>query len=138
MTAIGTTKMAALGNNKEGHSRGNNSCDQRRKQRSRCARSAAKRGIVQACLEWKTVGMSEFDDRAFRNAMGNFCTGIVVVTGMNGDQPSGFAAQSFVSLSLTPPLVAVCPGKTSSSWPKISSSGHFCIQYFGSGSKTNL
>ncbi len=71
--------------------------------------------------------MGEFDDRAFRNAMGNFCTGVVVATGMLDDAPVGFAAQSFVSLSLAPPLVALCPGKNSTSWPKLRASGSFCI-----------
>jgi flavin reductase (DIM6/NTAB) family NADH-FMN oxidoreductase RutF len=71
--------------------------------------------------------MTEFDDRAFRMAMGNFCTGVVIATGMQDSTPAGFAAQSFVSLSLDPPLVALCPGKSSSSWPKLRDSGSFCI-----------
>ena len=79
--------------------------------------------------------MSEIDQRAFRNAMGNFCTGIVIVTGMDGDAPVGFAAQSFVSLSLDPPLVAVCPGNTSSSWPKIRASGSYCINILSENQK---
>lgn len=71
--------------------------------------------------------MGDFDDRAFRNAMGNFCTGVVIATGAVDGAPAGFAAQSFVSLSLDPPLVALCPGKNSSSWPKLRASGSFCI-----------
>ena len=70
---------------------------------------------------------AELDERAFRNAMGNFCTGVVVATSMFEGAPVGFAAQSFVSLSLEPRLVALCPGRTSSSWPKISLSGKFGI-----------
>ena len=68
-----------------------------------------------------------FDQRELRNAMGNFCTGVVIATGMHDGAPAGFAAQSFVSLSLDPPLVALCPGKNSSSWPKLRDSGSFCI-----------
>jgi len=75
--------------------------------------------------------MADFDDRAFRNAMGNFCTGVVIATGLSADQPAGFAAQSFVSLSLDPPLVALCPGKQSSSWPKLRAAGQFCINILG-------
>ncbi len=71
--------------------------------------------------------MTEFDARAFRNAMGNFATGVVIATGMDNGEPVGFAAQSFVSLSLEPPLIALCPGKGSSSWPLIRASGSFCI-----------
>ena len=71
--------------------------------------------------------MADFDERALRNAMGNFCTGVIVANGIADDAPVGFAAQSFVSLSLDPPLVALCPAKQSSSWPKLRDSGSFCI-----------
>ena len=59
--------------------------------------------------------------------MGEFCTGVVIATGVCEGEPAGFAAQSFVSLSLEPPLVALCPAKTSTSWPKLRAAGHFCI-----------
>ncbi|NCF43826.1 MAG: flavin reductase [Proteobacteria bacterium] len=68
-----------------------------------------------------------FDATAFRQTMGNFATGVVVVTGLHDGVPIGFAAQSFVSLSLQPPLVAFSPGKLSSSWPKIRVGGSFGI-----------
>ena len=71
--------------------------------------------------------METFDSRAYRDTMGQFCTGVVIVTGAQAGQLVGFAAQSFVSLSLQPPLVAVCPGKTSTSWPRIRDTGYFCI-----------
>ena len=73
------------------------------------------------------LGSAEFNGAEFRQAMGNFCTGVVVVTGLDGDSPVGFTAQSFVSLSLDPPLIAVCPGKSSSSWPRIRAAAGFCI-----------
>ena len=79
--------------------------------------------------------MADFDDRAFRSAMGNFCTGVVVATGTLEGAPAGFAAQSFVSLSLDPPLVALCPGKQSSSWPKLRDSGSFCINILAADQK---
>lgn len=79
--------------------------------------------------------MADFDDRAFRSAMGNFCTGVVIATGSNDGTAAGFAAQSFVSLSLDPPLVALCPGKNSSSWPKLRASGSFCINILASDQK---
>ena len=69
----------------------------------------------------------EFDSADFRQAMANFCTGVTVVTGLNDGVPVGFTAQSFVSLSLGPPLIAVCPSKSSSSWPRIRAAGGFCI-----------
>jgi 3-hydroxy-9,10-secoandrosta-1,3,5(10)-triene-9,17-dione monooxygenase reductase component len=71
--------------------------------------------------------MPHIDTQIFRQTMGQFCTGVVAVTGCLDGQPLGFAAQSFVSLSLDPPLVAVCPAKTSTSWPGIRDSGSFAI-----------
>lgn len=71
--------------------------------------------------------MPAIDPQVFRQTMGQFCTGVVVATGCLDGTPHGFAAQSFVSLSLEPPLVALCPGKSSTSWPKIRASGSFCI-----------
>lgn len=79
--------------------------------------------------------MAEIDARAFRDTMGQFCTGVVIATGCLDGQPAGFAAQSFVSLSLDPPLVALCPGKGSSSWPKLRDSGRFCINVLGAHQK---
>ena len=71
--------------------------------------------------------MDDFDSRAYRDTMGQYCTGVVIVTGNEGGSLVGFAAQSFVSLSLAPPLIAICPAKTSTSWPRIRAAGHFCI-----------
>lgn len=71
--------------------------------------------------------MPEIDSQLFRSTMSQFCTGVVVATACLEGEPVGFAAQSFVSLSLDPPLVALCPAATSTSWPKIRASGSFCI-----------
>ncbi len=79
--------------------------------------------------------MAEIDARVFRDTMGQFCTGVVIATGCLDGEPAGFAAQSFVSLSLDPPLVALCPGKGSSSWPKLRDSGRFCINVLGAHQK---
>jgi flavin reductase (DIM6/NTAB) family NADH-FMN oxidoreductase RutF len=79
--------------------------------------------------------MADFDDRGFRTSMGQFCTGVVIATGCLDGEPAGFAAQSFSSLSLDPPLVALCPGKTSTSWPKLRDSGSFCINILAAHQK---
>ena len=68
-----------------------------------------------------------FDSRAYRDTMGQFGTGVVVVAGVEAGELVGFAAQSFVSLSLAPPLIAVCPAKTSTSWPRLRAAGTFCV-----------
>ncbi len=76
-----------------------------------------------------------FDPAEFRNTLGRFCTGVVVVTGCVEGEPRGFAAQSFVSLSLDPPLVGISPALTSTSWPDIRNSGHFCINILSRSQK---
>jgi len=71
--------------------------------------------------------MTGMDTRILRQAMGNFCTGIVVVTGMERSTPVGFTLQSFVSLSLAPPLITICPARASGSWSRIRATGAFAI-----------
>ena len=63
----------------------------------------------------------------YRTVLGHFCTGITVVTAAGADGPAGFTCQSFSALSLDPPLVLLCPGRTSSSWPRIAAAGAFCV-----------
>ncbi|HZE15393.1 MAG TPA: flavin reductase family protein, partial [Mycobacterium sp.] len=71
--------------------------------------------------------MSEpIDPRTFRNVLGQFCTGITIITTVHDDVPVGFACQSFAALSLEPPLVLFCPSRWSSTWPRIERAGHFC------------
>lgn len=80
--------------------------------------------------------MAEFDQRAFRAALGQFCTGVVIATGCFEGEPAGFAAQSFSSLSLDPPLIMLCPAKSSTSWPKLRDSGAFCINILADDQKS--
>ncbi|CAM5403188.1 FMN reductase (NADH) RutF [Streptomyces avidinii] len=68
------------------------------------------------------------DPAAFREALGAFASGITVVAALSDDgRPAGLACQSFASLSLEPPLVLLCVGKGSSSWPKVRAAGRFGI-----------
>jgi flavin reductase (DIM6/NTAB) family NADH-FMN oxidoreductase RutF len=57
--------------------------------------------------------VSESSD-AFREALGRFASGVVVVTTTMPEGPIGFTASAFSSVSLDPPLVLVCVGKKSS------------------------
>jgi 3-hydroxy-9,10-secoandrosta-1,3,5(10)-triene-9,17-dione monooxygenase reductase component len=68
----------------------------------------------------------------FRATLGHFASGVVVVTGVVDGQPRGLACQSFFSLSLDPPLVAIAVARTSSSWPDIARSGAFCANVLAS------
>jgi flavin reductase (DIM6/NTAB) family NADH-FMN oxidoreductase RutF len=52
------------------------------------------------------------DERAFRDALGRFASGVCVVTARHDDgRPVGVTISAFASLSLTPPLVLFCLGK---------------------------
>lgn len=62
----------------------------------------------------------------FRATLGHFASGVVIITGMGHSGPAGFTCQSFFSLSLDPPLIAIAPGKSSTSWPSIATSAGFC------------
>ncbi len=94
------------------------------------------------------VGQAEF-----RRVLGNFATGVAVVTapGTTDDSqgpvptatpaaapgsapaPAGFACQSFSALSLDPPLVAFMVGRTSTTWPRIARAGVFCVNVLSAG-----
>ena len=70
---------------------------------------------------------ASIDPRTFRNVLGQFCTGITIITTVQDGAPVGFACQSFAALSLDPPLVLFCPTKVSRSWQAIEASGRFCV-----------
>ena len=67
-----------------------------------------------------------FTSRDMRTVLGSFASGVTVVTAV-GDEPLGFTCQSFASLSLDPPLVALCPARSSVTWPRIREIGRFCV-----------
>jgi 3-hydroxy-9,10-secoandrosta-1,3,5(10)-triene-9,17-dione monooxygenase reductase component len=71
--------------------------------------------------------------RYFREVMGEFATGVVVVTAQASDGPVGMTCQTFSSVSLDPPLVSFIPARTSRSWPLMRDAGHFCVNVLAVG-----
>lgn len=71
------------------------------------------------------------DTRAFRDALGQFATGVTVVTCATNDGPLGITANSFASVSLDPPLVLWAPAKSSSRYPFYAAADHFAIHIMG-------
>lgn len=60
--------------------------------------------------------LSGFDNRELRSAFGSFITGVTIVTTLDADgAPRGFTANSFTSVSLEPPLLLICIGKSAAS-----------------------
>lgn len=72
-------------------------------------------------------GATGIEQARFREVLGHFATGVTVVTATEEGTPVGFTCQAFTSLSLDPPLVALAPSKSSTSWPRISAAGAFCV-----------
>ena len=70
---------------------------------------------------------ASFDAARFRQVLGHFPTGVTVVTATTADGPIGLSIGSFSSLSLDPPLVLFCAGRTSTTWPRIRDVGAFCV-----------
>lgn len=73
------------------------------------------------------------DPAQFRQVLGQYPTGVVVVTalGVSGE-PIGMTVGSFTSVSLDPPLVAFLPAQSSSSWQALRESGdRFCVNVLG-------
>jgi len=71
--------------------------------------------------------VTQIDPRGFRDALGRFATGVVLVTADTSAGSAGLAVNSFTSVSLDPPLVAFCPARTSASWPLIRQAGGFAV-----------
>ncbi len=80
----------------------------------------------------------KLDQRAFRDALGRFATGITVITtrGRRGNL-HGLTANSFSALSLEPPLVLWCLNKQSPSCNAFELCSHFAINVLTS-SQRNL
>ncbi|MEC3978023.1 flavin reductase [Amycolatopsis sp. H20-H5] len=77
--------------------------------------------------------MSEpIDPQHFRHVLGHFPTGVAAVTSC-GDTggPVGMTVGSFISVSLSPPLVAFLPGKQSRTSATILRNGRFCVNVLG-------
>lgn len=76
----------------------------------------------------------EVDLSTFRKVMGQYPTGVVVVTAFDENQEVlGMTVGSFTSVSLEPPLIAFLPSKASRSWGALRASGkRFCINVLSS------
>lgn len=75
----------------------------------------------------QTKSPIDSDTNRFRDVLGRFCSGIVVVTALDEGRPVGFTCQSFASLSLDPRLIMLSPGRSSKTWPTIRNVGSFCV-----------
>lgn len=75
--------------------------------------------------------MSELSISRFKEVLGHFATGVVVVTAHDDLGPVGFTCQSFAGLSLEPLLATFSAQRSSSSWPRVRESGKVGISILG-------
>ena len=69
-----------------------------------------------------------FDSALFRETLGHFPTGVVVITAIDDAGAAvGMVVGSFTSVSLEPPLVAYLPTRTSATYARLRTSSHFCV-----------
>jgi flavin reductase (DIM6/NTAB) family NADH-FMN oxidoreductase RutF len=73
-----------------------------------------------------------FDGHELRGALGQYATGVAVVTARGQDgRKVGMTANSFTSVSMNPPLVLWCPGKNAASLPAFTEATHFAVNVLG-------
>lgn len=76
---------------------------------------------------------SAFDLRDFRSALGQFATGVTVITTRGRDgRRVGLTANSFTSVSMDPPMVLWCPSNRTPSLQDFEASTHFAINILAS------
>ncbi|MBI1386087.1 MAG: cag pathogenicity island protein Cag11 [Rhizobiales bacterium] len=76
------------------------------------------------------------DQRALRDVLGQFMTGVTVITALEADgTPRGFTANSFTSVSLDPPLVLVCVAGNAASRHVFCSARNFAINILADDQK---
>jgi flavin reductase len=74
--------------------------------------SESKRAVASKALVRRPAAPRSFDHRAFRNALGHFTTGVIVVTVGPRRDPRAMTANAFMSGSLDPPLIVVSVGRS--------------------------
>lgn len=79
------------------------------------------------------MGQGELKER-FRQAWGNFPSGLSVVTFLTEEQDiHGLTASAICSVSLDPPMVLVCVGEKARSRGQLEKSGRFVMNFLSKG-----
>jgi flavin reductase (DIM6/NTAB) family NADH-FMN oxidoreductase RutF/DNA-binding GntR family transcriptional regulator len=68
-----------------------------------------------------------FDATVFRRVIGNFMTGVVVITTTDGEATRGMTVSAVSSLSLDPPMLLICLNAASSTQEAVRRSGRFAV-----------
>lgn len=78
-------------------------------------------------------GQERLGPRELRRALGQYATGITVVTARSGGRRVGVTANSFTSVSLDPPLVLWCLDRNAPSLPAFQSTDRFGVNVLSAG-----
>jgi flavin reductase (DIM6/NTAB) family NADH-FMN oxidoreductase RutF len=74
------------------------------------------------------------EPQSFREVMGSFPSGVVVLTAFGDDgRPRGLTVSAFCAVSLQPPLALVCIDKTSNTLPAVQHTGGFTANILAVG-----
>lgn len=87
---------------------------------------------VNLSLSIEEQGNPDDDTRAFRRALGQFATGVTVVTTSQESKKIGMAVNSFAAVSLDPPLVSWSIRKESRNLEAFTGGEHFAINVLAS------
>ena len=80
------------------------------------------------------MDIKAIDPRQLRDALGQFPTGVTIVTARNAEgQPVGMTASSFNTVSLDPPLVLWSIGKDAICYQAFTEAEHFAIHVLAAG-----
>jgi len=79
--------------------------------------------------------MPAIDGRAFRDCVGEFATGVTVVTASHEGAPAGMTLNSFTSVSLDPLLVLVSLGHGSRTLEVVQASGRLAVSVLHRGQR---
>jgi flavin reductase (DIM6/NTAB) family NADH-FMN oxidoreductase RutF len=74
---------------------------------------------------------SALEPLRLRRVFGSFPTGVTVIAGIVDGGPAGLVANSFVSVSLDPPMVSICVAHTSGTWPILRRAGRIGVSVLG-------
>lgn len=67
------------------------------------------------------------DPQTFKAVLGQWPSGVTVVTTLDADGPAGMTASSFSSVSLDPPLVSICIARPLQMHARIEKAGKFAV-----------
>ena len=77
----------------------------------------------------------DIDPIAFRNVCGGFATGVTIITTRHDGEDHGMTANAFMSISLTPPLIAVSIAKTARMLERVEKSGRYAVSILPEGTE---